>query len=621
MLSGHDIVCISSIDWDFIWQGHQEIMASLAREGNRVLFIENTGVRRPTLKDLPRLRQRMRNWSRATKGFRQERENLFIYSPVILPFPYARAARALNRWLLLRAVRRWMRTVKFGRPLVWTFLPTPLTRDLIRELHPVLTVYYCIDDFSASSSQARKIVASEEQLFREADLVFVTSEQLRRRAARFSGRVHLFPFGVSFERFRQARENGAEVPADLRALPRPVVGYVGGLHQWVDQPLVAQAARRLPQASFVLIGPPQTDISQLAACANIHLLGKKAHDELPRYIKGFDVGIVPYRLSEYTANVYPTKLNEYLAMGIPVVTTDLPEIRRFNAQHGDVVSVAGDPEAFAEAIRDARPGPPAAIEQRIDVARQNSWQARIAKMSELIEGELAARRRNPPSWEASLRQVYRRARHRLLSIAAGAAAAYAAVFYTPLVWWCAEPLRIAEPPAAADAIVVFAGGAGESGRPGQGYEERVAWAAALYHRGLARHLVFSSGATYAFREPDVMKALAVSLGIPAETIVVESEAANTAQNVRFTEKILADRGWRTGLLVSSPYHMRRARLAWRRLAPEMRIVCAPVPDSRFYRHGRDAQGHSTWRQASLPQVCAILHEYVGILYYRLRGWI
>ena len=87
-LRGHDILCLSSIDWQFIWQGHQEIMSTLAAAGNRVLFVENTGVRRPTLRDFSRVRDRVRNWRRGTKGFREERENLYVYSPIVLPFPY-----------------------------------------------------------------------------------------------------------------------------------------------------------------------------------------------------------------------------------------------------------------------------------------------------------------------------------------------------------------------------------------------------------------------------------------------------------------------------------------------------------------------------------------------------
>ena len=106
-----------------------------------------------------------------------------------------------------------------------------------------MTIYHCVDEFASSSVDARRIVASEERLFRDADLVFVTSEKLRERAARFSEHVHLFPSGVSLETFGRARADGVAVPDDLRTLPKPIVGYVGGLHQWVDQDLLEAVAR------------------------------------------------------------------------------------------------------------------------------------------------------------------------------------------------------------------------------------------------------------------------------------------------------------------------------------------------------------------------------------------
>ena len=180
----HAILCISSIDWDFSWQGHQEIMSRLAADGHRVLFIENTGVRQVRVSDLGRIRARLKNWRRGTKGFREERPNLFVHSPLVLPLPYSRIAGWINRQVMMRSITRWMRATGFSRPIVWTFLPTPLARDVIARIGPIATVYHCVDEFSSSSADARRIVASEERLFRDADLVFVTSEKLRERAAR-----------------------------------------------------------------------------------------------------------------------------------------------------------------------------------------------------------------------------------------------------------------------------------------------------------------------------------------------------------------------------------------------------------------------------------------------------
>ena len=387
----HDVICFSSIDWDLLWQGHHEIAVTLAARGHRVLFVENTGVRHPGFRDLPRLRQRVRNWRRGARGFRQERENLVVYSPLLLPFPYSSMARRVNRALLLRALRAWTGPSRSGLPIVWTFLPTPLVLDLIPGLGPALTVYYCVNDFAASSPAAQRITPSETRLFEEADLVFAGSETLRARAARSRDDVHLFPIGVDFQMFQEARETAAEPPEDLQAFQRPLVGYLGGVHRWVDQDLLAAVAARMPEASFVLVGPVQTEVSRLARSPNVHLLGARPHAEVPDYIKAFDVGLVPYRLAPYTADVYPAKLNEYLAMGVPVVATDLPVIQRFNAEHGPVVAVGHDADAFAAAIREAATEcVPATIERRIEVARQNRWDERIARMLSLVEERLRA---------------------------------------------------------------------------------------------------------------------------------------------------------------------------------------------------------------------------------------
>ena len=611
MLTGQTIICISSIDWDFIWQGHQQIMSMLAEQGNHVLFIENTGARRPTLRDMPRLRQRLRNWWRATKGFRQERENLFVLSPLVLPLPYSRIARWINRAIIVRAIRRWMSALGAGRPLVWTFLPTALALDLIKGIDPELVVYYCIDDFAASSHGARNIRQTEHRLFAQADLVFVTSKRLQERVLQFREQVEVFPFGVNFAPFEAARVSDESGPDDLDGLARPVVGYIGGLHRWVDQELIVGVAQRLSAGTVVLVGPAQCDVSRLEREPNVRLLGSRTHAQLPGYIKGFDVGIVPYAFSDYTANVYPTKLNEYLAMGIPVVATGIPEIVYFNQRHGDIVAVANDAEGFAAAVERAVHEPAGEhVPERIAVARSNSWDSRLEAMSGLIEQALEARRTRQASWDKRLRRVYRTARGRVFRTVALVIACYLLAFQTPLLWLVAEPLRVVDPPSRADAIAVFAGGAGESGTAGGGYQERVRQAVDLYQAGYAPRLIFSSGFVYAFREAEVMRGLAIDLGVPAEAIVLEEKAGSTYENVIFVRDIARGESARRVLLVSSPYHMRRALLTWRKQAPEIAVVATPVPGSQFYAHGRGA---------SFQQIRGIAWEYAALAVYWLRG--
>jgi len=162
VLKNENIICISSIDWDFVWQGHQEIMSVLANGGNRILFVENTGVRTPNLRDMPRLWNRFLNWKKGYKGIRKVNKNLYIYSPLVLPFPYSKIATKINRFIMLSVIRKWMKVLEFRNPIVWSFLPTPLVIDMLDELSPSMFIYYCIDDFASSSKGARKIKKVEE---------------------------------------------------------------------------------------------------------------------------------------------------------------------------------------------------------------------------------------------------------------------------------------------------------------------------------------------------------------------------------------------------------------------------------------------------------------------------
>lgn len=612
MLRGKQIVCLSSIDWDFNWQGHQEVMARFAAAGNTVLFIENTGIRMPRWRDVPRLRQRLRAWRKGVKGIRQVRQNLYVCSPLVLPFPHSRLAQWANRWLFMGTIRRWTRLLGFERPIVWTFLPTHFTLALIDELDPELVVYYCIADFE-QLGPARKVQRAERALLRRADVVFAQGDAIAQRCRRHhAAAVEIFPFGVNVERF--ARVGTPPLPEDLRKIPSPRLGYVGALQRHVDGSLLGRLAKQHPDWQVVVVGPQTEEFVHRLEGTNIHKLGAKPHHEIPAYISAFDVCLIPYELNSYTRTVYPTKLAEYLLVGKPVVSTPLPEVMAFNQRHGNVVAVGTTYDEFEARVQQALQEPQdGEVARRQAIAEQQGWASRLEAMSRIMEQRLAeAGQQQVEQWPQLLRRASHATRRRMLRLAIGVAAVYVLVFHTPLLWWGAAPLKIAQPLAAADAIVVFAGGVGESGIAGQGYEERVQHAAALYQQGYAPRLIFSSGHTFALHETDVMRALALSLGVPAEAIVLEPKAGNTIENVRYTHQILQAQGWTRVLLVSSPYHMRRAVLVWHKQAPDITVISAPIPISRFYGDRSVVQRR---------HLRAILHEYLGLVWYWWKGAI
>ena len=614
MLKNQNIICISSIDWDFVWQGHQEIMSVFAKNNNKVLFIENTGVRAPNFGDIQRLRKRVVSWFKSIRGFRGEQDNLYVYSPLILPFPYSRIARWFNKRMLITPIKNWMKTMEFHDPIIWTFLPTGTALDVISGIEKKLLVYYCIADFYELCDY-KKVKRTEDELIKESDLIFVQGKVLQEKCKRLGKESHIFPFGVRIEAFKNFSYEQEKVPKDLKGIKKPLIGYIGGVHRHIDFELLKFMAKEHPEWSIVLVGPIQTNIQEISSIKNIFLLGKKDFSELPNYINEFDTCLIPYKITEYTDTVYPTKLNEYHALGKPIVSTDLPEVRNFNKENNNLVLVGSDYVEFVRCVWQSLNFTTGDLsDERRFSANKNNWSERIEEMSRIIEATIDEKQRRPLDWQGNLLKLYRRARKHFLSPALIILSTYLLLFYTPLIWFLAKPLKISQKPDKSDCIVVFAGGVGESGRFGQGYEERVERAVELYKNGYAQNLVFSSGYMYLFKEPLVMKALAVSLGVPQEKIITEEKASNTFENVLYSKEILERYGWNKILLVSSPYHMLRTKLIFSKIAEDIEVTFVPIERSLFY-----TQPEKGGKKINIQQIRGILHEYLGIIYFQLRG--
>lgn len=404
MLSGRDIIIISSIEWDFNWQGHQEIAQRLAQAGNRVLYIENMGVRSPGLHDARRVAVRAAKWIRSLPGgVRQVLPNLYVCSPLVLPPFGSKTRQLINRRVLLPLIRQAAKNLHFKAEVILTYLPTDTVTALIKLLRKPggLTVYYCIADFAELTPHAKAMLVSERAIVEMSDVVFAQCEQLAERCSQGGKQVGIFPFGVNLELFTAASNNHADETTKknpetsplstlLSTLARPIIGYVGGIHRHFDTQMLATMAKARPDWSWVLIGPVQIPLNGLKRMPNVHFFGPKAHKELPQYIRCLDVGIVPYLHNDYTTTVIPTKINEYLAMGKPVVSTDLPEVKAFNAEYNVIITSPNHPTEFISSIERALllSTENGIATRRREVAALNDWHTRIERMSSLIEEEL-----------------------------------------------------------------------------------------------------------------------------------------------------------------------------------------------------------------------------------------
>jgi glycosyltransferase involved in cell wall biosynthesis len=398
MITGRDILYISSIEWDFLWQAHQEIARRLAAAGNRVLYIENTGVRTPGLRDTKRVAARLGRWTRSLKsgGARQVAPNIFVYSPLVLPPFGSTWRRLLNRHVFLRQLRRITRSLQMKEALLWTYLPTDTAVDIIRahRTRRGQVIYYNAADFSYLTPNSKQLQLSERELVQMSDLVFATCSSLAARFSSEHGNVHIFPPGVDMSAFPdESAATGSCLadPLNLSSLPRPIIGYVGGLHRFLDYDLVANMARARPSWSWVFLGAHQVSLEKLQGLPNVHLLGQQPHEELAGHMCFFDVCIVPYVNSSETSTVVPTKINEYLAAGKATVATNLPTVCEFNEQHHVLTTAAATTQEFLQAIDREIPTAhdPQLRKKRRKVAALADWPSRLEEMSDLIEGSLS----------------------------------------------------------------------------------------------------------------------------------------------------------------------------------------------------------------------------------------
>lgn len=366
---------------------NHHVLHELAKT-RRVLWLNSVGTRTPKLssgRDLGKIKRKL---AEAARGAVNVADDLWVATPLVLPFPHSAVARTLNRQLLRATIRALRLRLGIKQFQLWTFLPN--VADYVGTLGEDLSIYYCVDEWSMFSYLDRaQTVAQEQKLLAKVDAVFAINEALA--AAKRLENPHTFvaPHGVDHALFARALAPATAIPPDLAALPGPRIGFYGTLRDWVDLELVAHVARARPQWSIALIGQQLGDLSAIAGLANVHLLGQKQHGDLPAYCKGFDVGIIPYKLDERMTFVNPLKLREYLSAGLPVVSTAVPEVVRY----ADRCHVATGGAAWIAAIERAlTEGTPDARRARSEAMTSETWAARVAQVARTVD-ELEEKKR------------------------------------------------------------------------------------------------------------------------------------------------------------------------------------------------------------------------------------
>ncbi|CAN5475129.1 UDP-galactopyranose mutase [soil metagenome] len=344
-----DLLCFSHLRWHFVTQRPQHLMTRCAGE-RRVFFWEepwwdadDNGDGTPTLEIM------------------REGANLLVLRPHL---PRAGDAAEMLRTLL----QAFIEEQGISRYVCWYY--TPMMLGFTNHLTPEATVYDCMDELTGFLGAPPELSQREASLFEVSDVVFTGGRSLYEAKKKNHGNVHAFPSSIDVPHFASALES-SEDPADQMDIPHPRAGFFGVLDERFDSALISEVAKLLPLTQFIFLGPiVKIDPASLPHGSNIHYLGGKTYAELPKYLAGWDVAILPFAMNESTRFISPTKTPEYLAAGKPVVSTPIQDVVDDYGNDG-LVAIAASPEEFVSAIKNA------------PASQTEDWRTRVkAKLAE-----------------------------------------------------------------------------------------------------------------------------------------------------------------------------------------------------------------------------------------------
>ena len=374
----HSLICFSHLRWNFVFQRPQHLMSRFAQE-RRVIFWEEPEAALPGCE--PAL------------GVRTCAETGVVVVTPSLPEGMDEAEQEVVLKTLLDGFLAGEKA-----PFVrWYY--TPMMLPFSRNIEAAATAYDCMDELANFRFAPRRLLALESELFDAADVVFTGGYSLYEAKRGRHPNVHPFPSSVDREHFGRARALGTE-PKDQARLARPRFGFYGVIDERMDLDLVTAVADAHPEWSIVMVGPVvKIEPEDLPRRPNLHYLGGKSYEELPAYLGGWDVALMPFAINDATRFISPTKTPEYLAGGRPVVSTPIADVKRHYADL-EAVFIADGADEFVrgceQALALARDGDEWLRE--VDTKLANlSWDITFARMRGLV-GESIREAKSGPNY-------------------------------------------------------------------------------------------------------------------------------------------------------------------------------------------------------------------------------
>lgn len=376
------VVLLANVRWDALWEWSQILATLFANAGYPTVYVETTGIRKPPLKAATGSKV-LKRLLRARSGGKKPASlspNLTVYSPLVAP-PTKEAFRRINGRLFVPRIVRDLRRLVGPAPVVMAFPPTQTTLDLVSGLEPRLAWYHCVLNYEEYPDTPADIEETERRLLQIADTVTVDSGFLKEKHHGVRPDMIHIESGVDFELFRRADTGPLKSPA------RTLYYFGTADDPWFDFDLV----REVTKAGFTVRMLGTLMEPSFARTPGIEYLGKVPHGVLPEHLREADALIIPYKITSFSKGTFPAKTYESLATGKPVVATPLPDLKRL----GEHIYLADGAEEFVGMLRRLHKSEtPERVRARVEVARENSWEARFARFEEILWTNLGET--NPP---------------------------------------------------------------------------------------------------------------------------------------------------------------------------------------------------------------------------------
>lgn len=395
-IKGRDIIVIGLQPWYYDIGSNCKDIATRLSLHNRVLYV-NGPINRKTFYASEKnagIQKHCDIIKNGGKRLRPIKDNMWEYYPATIIesinwLPSTNAFKIINRLnntRFAKDIREAIRELNFRDYIIFNDNDIYNGFFMKELLKPELYIYYCRDFLQGYSYWKKHCSVLEPQLIKKADLVTTNSTYYAEYCAQFNKNSYYIGQGCNLDLFDVTRER--QVPADIQGISSPTIGYVGALDSArLDERIIELIAKANNTWNVVLIGPPDAlfSNSKLHELPNVHFLGRRPLQELPNYIKGFDVCINPQLSNIITKGNYPLKIDEYLAMGKPVVATRTRTMKLFE----DYTYLADKPEDYPALIEQAiRENNPSRQEERIAFARTHTWENSLMHLYQAIDKHL-----------------------------------------------------------------------------------------------------------------------------------------------------------------------------------------------------------------------------------------